>query len=43
MAAPASEAEVAVVDAYIDKLVQCKHLTETEVQDMCAKVSHISS
>lgn len=29
------------LDAYIEKLMQCKHLTEAEVQELCNKVCFI--
>jgi len=31
-------ADNAKVDAWIEQLMQCKHISETEVQELCVKV-----
>jgi hypothetical protein len=32
------ERSVATIDGWIEKLMNCKHLTEQEVADLCEKV-----
>ena len=43
MATAAAVADVAKLDGWIDRLMQCKHLTESEVQELCVKAREILS
>ena len=43
MATAAAVADVAKLDGWIDRLMQCKHLSESEVQELCVKAREILS
>ena len=43
MATAAAVADVAKLDGWIERLMQCKHLSESEVQELCVKAREILS